>query len=554
MTIRRFLMRACVFLGVAAGGSALSGCEDAANAVGPARTSARVTTQPTPAATAPQATAALLSGNVQGQIKLPGGKATAAGIAIHVYPLDPGAPDTVFRQGVGLISNSAGALISNSAGALVSNGAGMRRTLGVEDAPGAVTYTDAQGRFQLDVPATVRINVEAVASADLKVLLRDIGAASASLNLELAPVGTLEGVVTTTATGVTDLLDAEVFLPGTSYIARVGQGGVFRIPGLPVGKHPVVVIHPVLGRGGATVDIVSGKTAKLANLQIVTQPPVIRSLSSQVGAPGLRMRLVGDHLGIASGKLPEVYLGGLRAEAAVIDEDELSFVVPAAARSGPLVVSVGGLASAPTNLPVLASLALEARDSTVHAGPVFEDTVSLGVRRRYVVVARDTEGQARELADVPWSSTQPDVATVGPDGVVVAKAPGLAWIQVRLGDLTLPLPLGLQVVEAVAGLEISRDPLGWLHTRAPDEELVGLPVMATLLATHRMQDGSARELPVHWWSDDPRVRVVDDRLEVLADQASGDVWVYGASLADPARVASLSIPIERLGGLEVGIR
>lgn len=535
--------------------AALAGCEDAAAVATATRgtTSRLATTTATPAPAA-QSAAAAFAGNVQGQIKLPGGKASASGIAIHVYPLDPGAPDTVFRQGVGLISNSAGALISNSAGALVSNSAGLRRTQEVSDAPGAVTYTDAQGRFQLDVPATVRINVEAVASSDLKVLLRDIGAASASLNLELAPVGTLEGVVTTTASGVTDLLDAEVFLPGTPYIARVGNGGVFRLPGIPAGKHPVVVIHPVLGRGNATVDIVSGKTAKLANLQIVTKPPVIRTLSAQVVAPGMRVRLAGDDLGIASGKLPEVYLGGLRAEASVIDDDEISFVVPSAARTGPLVVSVSGLTSVPVTLPVLASLALEARDSTVHQGPVFSDTVSLGVRRRYVVVSRDTEGVVRELVDVPWSSTQPEVATVGQDGVLAAKAPGLAWIQVRLGDLTLPLPLGVAVVEPVAGLEISREPLGWLHTRAPDEELVGLPTTATLLAVHRMQDGSARDLPVYWSSDDPRVRIVDARLEVLADQASGDVVVYGTSIADPSRVASLSIPIERLGGLEVGIR
>ncbi|MEB3299310.1 MAG: hypothetical protein VKO21_07490 [Candidatus Sericytochromatia bacterium] len=516
--------------------------------------SARAAATPLPQVALNSVGGAVLQGNVQGQLNLPGGKKPAAGVAMHVYPLDPGVPDTVFRQGVGLISNSAGALISNSAGALISNSAGARRVLEVSDAPGAVTYTDAQGRFQLDVPAGIRINLEAVASEDLKVLLRNIGAASGSLSLDLAPTGTLEGVVTATATGVTDLLDAEVFLPGTPYIARVGEGGAFRLPSLPVGRHPVVVIHPVLGRGTASVEILPGKVTNLPDLEILTLPPVIRGLSHAVAAPGQRVRLLGDHLGVSSGKMPEVYVAGLRAESSVVAQDELSFVVPAAARSGPLVVSVGGLASTPVHLPVLASLALEARESEVHRGPVFEDVVALGVRRRYVVVARDTEGEVRELTDVPWSSTVPGVAEIDVEGVVKARTPGTTWIQVRLGDLALPLPLGLTVVGEVAALEVARDPLGWLHTRAADEELVGLSTSATLLARHRMADGTQVDLPVHWWSDDPRVAVSGGRLEVLPEQASGDVRVMAASLADPSKIASLSIPIERLGGIEVGIR
>ena len=151
---------------------------------------------------------------------------------------------------------------------------------------------------------------------------------------------------------------------------------------------------------------------------------------------------------------------------------------------------------------------------TTEAGPAALLTItpeaavleSLGETLELDAVLMDGYGNAADRTGLQWSSSDPQVAEVTSEGVVIAHAEGEVDITAALGDLAASVPV--RVDQVVAGLEIDL----WTTVLARGEsfDLVAVPVDAGGTAVDTLIDAQ-------WSSSDATVASVtaDGHLEAV---------------------------------------
>ncbi len=290
-------------------------------------------------------------------------------------------PSGSLVDGSSLLSNNSGSLVSHGAGNLISTwripGVSTYRVAGLA----GDTNTRADGSFVLPLdPGRYNLEIESK-SAQLKAWRPAIDVSPRVTNqlgsIQVAPTGSVRGRIRSTLTGVTDLTGAEVYGPGSSYLAKVTRDGKYELTGLPGGRFDLIAWHLELGQGTPVgpVEVRPGETTDVSEIELRADVPDIAEVLSSSGtptdngAPGSVITLRGSGFGASKGRPFDVSVEGLLATTIERAGDDLiRFTVPAGARSGNLIVRVAGQPSRAHSFRVLASVQLRAPNLLFHVG------------------------------------------------------------------------------------------------------------------------------------------------------------------------------------------
>lgn len=282
-----------------------------------------------------------------------------------------------------------GYLISNNSGSLVSNNAMGYRV----QASQMETRTDERGRFRL-VADGEAINVEAILSDEIKAIQFNASATRA-LSLQLAYTGSVAGKVTAPdAPTVSDFLGVDVYVPGTSYLAKTDSSGRYTLSNVAVGTFPLVASKAGLGSANLSgVTVTSRSTSAAPDLALSLHAPRITQAVPANAAPGATVTLTGSNFGASTGDPLQVSFNGTPATSVQrVDNQTLRAVVPAGATNGSLVIMVGGILSNAHPFTVLKTLTLNPGNARLKVG----ETIPC------YVLATDTAGEIVSRPAVTW--------------------------------------------------------------------------------------------------------------------------------------------------------
>lgn len=127
--------------------------------------------------------------------------------------------------------------------------------------------TADDGSFSIDIEhrGRYKLVVHAGGLGGASVEVEASGSGTIRVTLTVNPTGAIEGQVN--LDGFTDSLGTEVFIPGTTFIARTDTSGAFRLDGVPAGDWTVVMEHDDFARAEVDATVSAGGT--------VTLPPVL---------------------------------------------------------------------------------------------------------------------------------------------------------------------------------------------------------------------------------------------------------------------------------------
>ncbi|MEB3185981.1 MAG: hypothetical protein VKP72_00925 [bacterium] len=278
-----------------------------------------------------------------------------SGADVRIFPADS------VVEGSQLVSNNSGSLtealslVSNQTGSLTRPWSSSYRPERAIQGVAATVRTGTDGTFALSVPVG-KYNVEcaskdgALKAWTANVFVQGAGRSDLAI-LTLRPTGTLEGRVRFESARATKFLGSEVFVPGSSYLAKVREEGSYVLTGIPAGSFELVAWHPEqgVGRLAKAVEVRPGEKTVVAEIVLSLERPAITGVQdtdgrrTDNGAPGTRVKLLGKNFGVSRGRPLSVTLKGQTVTDLEATSDEtLSFKVPAGAANGELVVSVGG--------------------------------------------------------------------------------------------------------------------------------------------------------------------------------------------------------------------
>lgn len=358
-----------------------------------------------------------------GRVLSPDGK-PAADILVRGFLLSDQGSGLIAGQGAGLVSNNGGGLITDNGAGVLANPA-SRFALAQA---ALTTRTAADGTFALADPQGRPINIEAVASEELKAFRRGVASGAEGFDLTLAPTGAIGGLVK--AEGVSDLIGVDVFIPGTGYVAKTDSQGRYTIPNVPVGTFELYATKPGLGKASAKdVAVASKQTTAVPDLVLAVARPQLTAVEPAAAGPGATVELKGANFAAAAGDVFQVTLAGaVIASPARVDGGTIRIVVPAGAESGDLVVTVGGLQGNAWPFSVLGALAT----------PVLVRDLTVGEKLAVRAFGLDTAQQRVERPPVAWTATGA-AATVDREGVVTAASAGTGEVVAVSGATRLAL-------------------------------------------------------------------------------------------------------------------
>lgn len=362
--------------------------------------------------------ASVPAGALKGVILGPDGK-PAVGATVHAYPVDAAA--SAYR---------------------------------IQGADTTAT-TDASGSFVLASPPEGKLNIEAVKSDTLKVFKGQVNAQAAAAtdlgNMTLQPTGTITGKVTApNAPSVTNFEGVDVFIPGSSYVAKATTAGTFTISNVAVGSFSLVATKTGLGRGAvANVSVESDKAASAPDLAMSVTQPAITSISPLNGAPGATVSIKGSNFGASTGDTFQVaFAGASPINPRRIDDNTIQAVVPVGATNGAVQVTVGGIASDGKDFTVLKSISI---------GPDLWDRVMLlNSSKQLSIRVTDTSDHVVANPCLEWKVTG-SAATVDASGSATATSAGRVTFTASSGNLYLAS--NLHVLPAYANVSTAQSNL-----------------------------------------------------------------------------------------------
>ncbi len=478
----------------------------------------------------------------------------------------------ISNNGGGVISNNGGSLVSNNGGGLVTTGGGSLvgqtrvpfRVLEIEGdpTPKLVVTTDAEGRFKLDAPTGSTLNVEAVAKPDVKAIKLQVAGGATGLELQLAPTGVLTGKVTAPdAPTVTNFEGIDVFIPGTSYVAKADASGAYTLDRVPAGSFSIVASKAGLGRANIhDVKVESQKTTTAPPLALALKAPQITKVDPPNAAPGALVTITGANFASDTGDALKVTFKGAPAtDAKRVDATTLTATVPTGAGSGDVIVEVAGIISNGTPFQVLQKLEITSK-------PV---AIAKGRAKQLTLLATDTAGQPVLTPSVAWTASAASVAVTA-TGQVTASAAGPAFtVSVASGSLTdsttFAVVEGQAEVTAFAGAEpgyrdgardkaLFRAPLGVV---AMDDGTLFVTENGNLRIRKIAPDGTVSTAAgsVPGYQDGSPFEALFTDLQYIAADADGDLYVTEYAGNRVRKISGLGTPqakVETLAGSPAG--
>ena len=435
------------------------------------------------------------------------------------------------------------------------------RTLQSEE----IAVTDAQGHFSLTPIATGEYNLEAVQNDDAKAFIANVddsGARPVALgDVDLAPTGTITGRVTAPgAPQVSNFLGADVFIPGSSYVAKTAADGTYTLSNVASGSFSLVATKVGSILGDAQIDGVAVRPEQQTiapDLAMSLSPPSISAISPANGAEGSSVLITGNHFGVTAGDTLEVTFNGAIASSVMpIDDRTIRVAVPFGASNGNVVVTVDGIDSNAEPFYVLSRLFLNYPAISWLLGEPLQLTAS----------GSDTAGQSvASPAISSWAvNAGPTVASVSAGGLVTPLALGDATVSVYSGILSQTAAIHVFELDAPFALSPATMDLlaapGSLTTAAPgqSEQSLGEATQSMIVtldasdATHSLELTSSDPALV---TVSPATLSVEGTASVLVQATSatgGGTAILTAELVDdPTVVATASVRVDTLGQLDL---
>lgn len=319
-------------------------------------------------------------------------------------------------------------LISNHSASLVSHNSASYRV----QADALEVITNQEGRFILANSSGQLLNIEAILSDEVKAIQLNV---SSNARLQLAYTGSLTGRVTApNVPSVNDFMGVDVFIPGTSYLAKTDRAGRYILSNVPAGAFNLMASKESLGTANLSdVRILSKTITTAPNLELSLMPPTLKSVFPENGGPGSTLTLSGEHFGSSSGDLFQVTVGGLLVNNPVrVDDRTIRITVPSGATSGDLIVKVKGVQSNALPFQVLKAMSFTADH--------WDLNLLKGATRSFSVSATDSAGQGIATPVVTWSLTG-SAASLDASGAVRGVSSGYVTLKATSGTLTTTLPL-----------------------------------------------------------------------------------------------------------------
>ncbi len=295
----------------------------------------------------------------------------------------------------------------------------------------AEVRTGPDGRFEFESPPEGEANLEAVQSEDFKVFKQAIEVRKSRPNdvgnLNLARTGSITGrVVAPEAPTVTDFLGVDVYIPGSSYVAKTDRAGRFTLANVAPGTFAIVAASTGLGTAEVSnVTVRPEGQADSPDLQLSLKAPRILSIEPGAAGPGTTVKISGENFGASKGATLQVVFNGTPASATVRSDDRsLAVVVPTGATSGNVVATVGGIPSNGIAFKVISRLVLAPEDPALLVGQAATMSAS----------GEDSMGLAVSDPRVTWSVEGAAVRLEGT--IMTALAPGTASVVARSGDVS----------------------------------------------------------------------------------------------------------------------
>jgi hypothetical protein len=378
-----------------------------------------------------------------------------AGVSIKAYIVANNGGQLVTDNGSGLVTDNGSGVIANNAGNVLANNAGnvisndgasskARHLLAADP-----TTTDANGEFKLDIPEGQTFNVEAVQGDNSKAFAGQVTSKTSKLDMTLQPTGSIHGKVAyPDDPKVTDFTGVDVFIPGSSYVAKTAADGSFTISNVPVGSFSLYAVKRGLGGGHQDgVKVEAKGVAEVPQLALKLLPLKIKTLSVPSAAAGATITVEGDYLGAEQGLPFQVRLNGAVMEGASRDTSgKVSFTLPAKAASGDVVVDVDGHASNALHLDVIDDFSV-----------LVPKSIEPGKAVKLSFQALDADKKPIKDPALKWATTSAGV-TVDDQGNVKATTAGTAAITVTSGNLVLELKLTV-APKAIGALGGRTEPL-----------------------------------------------------------------------------------------------
>jgi len=479
----------------------------------------------------------------------------------------PGARVRVFESlavpaGVpaGLLDSRTNPLLSDRGGGLVTTSSagwstrpGPRQMLNGSRRPQSLAeaVTDGAGRFSLSI-AEGRYNLEASApDGQTKAWQANLAVKSGGTfqtgPLTLLPTGRISGQVVVEDPKVKNLLQTQVFIPGSSYAASTTEGGLFEIRDVPVGTFPLYAWHPTLGDAyvDSAVRVESAQTSAAPRLVLRRRPPVVDAIvasdtdrETEVVAPGTRLDLRGRDFGASRGRNFKVAIEGVPiVDAERLSDEIIRFTVPATARNGNLTVEVDGLFAAAKPLRIVKSVNWMKPALSLPLGEKVELESYLEIRdtgNEAVIPAKEGE----RFIGLPsgLSFVREDTRTTGgSNGVLEATSVGEAAVTVKVGSLP-PRALTVRVFHPGNLAPGDAGPIGAHHDHVVTRDgvsstFVWIPVFQAYQLIRPEACGYAGQPAGSWVEDQPSsgVREVDWAVETFGGFYAGK---YEACRAD----------------------
>lgn len=308
--------------------------------------------------------------------------------------------------------------------------------------PALVLRTDAEGRFSAsDLPEGL-YTIEAGRPAGDKALRTGVSI----VHGQAVDIGALvlqaPGALTGRVQGSADLLGTDVFIPGTDYLAKADAEGRFTLTGVPAGSYDLAAMRPgYVAAVLPAIQVAPGAITTVADLRLDRDAPVLTSLEPLNGGPGTEVTVRGLNLGASKHTVLKLTFDTEAGPLAAgilerLDDRTLRTVVPATARSGPVIVTSDGAVSNSLTFQVIERLMLSPRSVGLY--PSEQATFSL--------TAYDAAGPVASPS-VSWRLENPDLGSLTP-GCFVPTREGASRVLVESGTRVAQSWIGVTRLQA----------------------------------------------------------------------------------------------------------
>lgn len=406
----------------------------------------------------------------------------------------------------------------------------------ITDKNGAFAFPDLEGK----------VNVEAVMSDAFKLFKSDVMVSKAqptSLGeVTVQPTGTIMGKVSSKDnSAVSDFEGVDVFIPGSSYVAKADSAGNFTLANVAPGTFTLVATKTGLGRAYASSITVLPKSSSNVNLALSLSLPKIAQLAPNNGGPGAEVTLTGENFGATKGEQLQVFFNGSLASGPLRQDDgTIKVRVPEGAVNGNVSITVGGNQSNAVPFKVIkdVSLGWSALDLLV------------GASHASTATAKDTANNLILAPALQWAIVSGDsVELSGP--TVTALRSGSSTLKVFSGSVA---SVGTVNSFEVTGVSLDKTSLVLNAPPSVGNPDPGFVTSGTLTATVQSTTGPLNR-PVQWSSSDTALVTVQNGLvKAVPNAPKGTATIRATSVDAPGFSAEATVTVTIYGDIDLEVK